>query len=156
MKEQTAILPKLPIIGVVKLTTLDEQKIISLEVMKDTQQLKEKELTPFFDTCYVDLKSYLEGHSQKLNIPVDLRSLSPFQQEVLEAMRHIPYGEKRTYKDLAHAMGSKAYQAIGSACGKNPFLLIYPCHRVIGTKGPGGFAHGLEMKKKLWELEGQN
>ena len=153
MKEQTAILPRLPIIGVVKLTTLDEEKITLIEVLKDTQDLKDKDLTPFFHDCFTKLKYYLEGQSQSLHIAVDLKGLSPFQQQVLEAMRHIPYGEKRTYKDLAHAMGTKAYQAIGSACGKNPFLLIYPCHRVIGTKGPGGFAHGLEMKKKLWELE---
>jgi len=69
-------------------------------------------------------------------------------------MKAIPYGKTSTYKDLANKMNSKAFQAIGSACGRNPFMLIYPCHRVLGTGNLGGFAHGLKMKKQLLSLEG--
>lgn len=69
-------------------------------------------------------------------------------------MKKIPYGKVHSYKEIATKMRSKAYQAIGSACGKNPFMLIYPCHRVIGSNNLGGFAHGLEMKQKLLKLEG--
>jgi O-6-methylguanine DNA methyltransferase len=72
---------------------------------------------------------------------------------VLKEMKNIPYGKVASYKDLAIQLNSKAYQAIGSACGNNPFLLIYPCHRIVGSKNLGGFAHGIEMKQQLIDLE---
>jgi methylated-DNA-[protein]-cysteine S-methyltransferase len=153
MKEQTAILPKLPIVGSLKLTSLDGKRLTSIEVTSSHEKPSSKPLDPFFKHCYVEIKNFLVGNTRIISIPVDSSRLTPFQQEVLKAMSKIPFGEKKTYKDLAQMMGNKAYQAIGSACGNNPFLLIYPCHRVVGSQGPGGFAHGLEMKKKLWELE---
>ena len=153
MKEQTAILPKLPIVGSLKLTSLDGERLTSIEVTSSDENPSSKTLDPFFERCYVEFKNFLEGNSRIISIPVDYSGLTPFHQDVLRVMKKIPYGEKKTYKDLAQMMGTKAYQAIGSACGKNPFLLIYPCHRVVGSQGPGGFAHGLKMKKKLWELE---
>ena len=84
---------------------------------------------------------------------VDDHRLRDFQLKVLNEMKKIPFGKTASYKDLGHGMNSRAYQAIGSACGQNPFLLIYPCHRVVGTKGPGGFMHGLKMKQELLQLE---
>lgn len=71
-------------------------------------------------------------------------------------MKDIPHGQVATYKEIAEKLESKAYQAIGSACGKNPFLLIYPCHRVVGSNDIGGFAHGIPMKKELLKLEGRS
>lgn len=152
MKEQlkSVILPALPIVGKLKLTSRDGKSLYSIEVV---DELESKEIDPFFKSCYEEIESFLKGEKKEINIKLDFTSVMPFQLEVLEAMKKIPYGQTATYKDLALKMKSKAYQAIGSACGRNPFLLIYPCHRVIGTKDMGGFAHGLSMKMKLLRLE---
>lgn len=152
MKEQcfTAILPELPIVGTLQLTSTDLKKLRSIEVIATAPA---QGMNPYFKTCHRELHSFLSGKKKTIDLELDLSSLSTFQQSVLREMRRIPYGEVCTYKDLAQKLHSKAYQAIGSACGRNPLLLIYPCHRVVGARGLGGFAHGLEMKKELLGLE---
>lgn len=153
MKEQlqTVILPELPIVGTLKLSTKDGKTLYSIEVVKKG---KPSELNAFFKHCYSELFDFLSGKSRTIDIGVDYSSVTPFQMKVLKAMKKIPYGKVATYKDLADKIESKGYQAIGTACGRNPFMLIYPCHRVLGTNNPGGFAHGLRMKKELLALEG--
>lgn len=151
MKEQTAFLPKLPIVGYLKLTSKDGMSLSKIEVLKTGQPQK---LTPFFSDCYNKIKDFLNQEVQEINIPLDDSELSEFQLKVLDEMKKVPYGETTTYKEIALAIKSKAYQAIGNACGKNPFFLIYPCHRVLGSKDLGGFAHGQKMKKQLLALEG--
>ncbi len=152
MKEQydTAILPPLPIVGTLELTTFDQGSLRSITVV---EKRPSDRLTPFFADCHRELHAFLSGDKRAIDLPLDLRGLSPFQWQVLREMRKIPYGEVSTYKDLAAKLGSKAYQAVGSACGRNPLMLIYPCHRVLGSKDLGGFAHGLEMKRALLDLE---
>lgn len=155
MKEQskTVILPLLPIVGHLKLTSHDGQSLAMIDVVSGPG---EENLSPFFKACFQEFERYLKGESQTIKIPLDFSSLTSFQNKVLIAMKEIPYGQVASYKDLAIKLNSKAYQAIGNACGSNPFLLIYPCHRVIGSKGPGGFAHGPQMKKELLKLEGHH
>ncbi len=153
MKEQitTCILPPLPIVGILKLSTRDGKTVSNIEVVKAKPtdcSLK------VFKMAHKELSNYLTGKSTKLELPLDFSELSPFQVKVLKAMARIPYGKVATYKDLALKLNSKAYQAIGSACGRNPFMVVYPCHRVVGSNDLGGFAHGLEMKKQLLNLEG--
>jgi O-6-methylguanine DNA methyltransferase len=152
MKEQlkSAILPKLPIVGHLKITTRDDQSLYSIKVVNKGSRQK---LDPYFQECFEKINSFLLGESKEIDLKLDFSSLTPFQVKVLKAMKKIPYGKVASYKDLAVKLNSKAYQAIGSACGRNPFLLIYPCHRVVGSDDLGGFAHGLEMKKKLLALE---
>lgn len=152
MKEQlkSAILPALPIVGKLKLTTRDGKSLYSIEVVTGAPS---KNLDVFFEECFDELNAYLSGEKKEISIKLDHTSVTPFQLEVLKVMKKIPYGKTATYKDIADKMKSKAFQAIGSACGRNPFLLIYPCHRVIGSKDLGGFAHGLPMKQKLLALE---
>lgn len=145
-----AILPALPIVGTLKLSTRDGKTISHIEVVKG----KSTGMDDFFQECYEELKAYLTGKKTELDLPLDMSGMTPFQRKVLKEMKKIPYGEVRSYGELAKAMKSKAFQAIGNACGKNPFMLIYPCHRVVGTNGPGGFAHGLKMKSELLKLEG--
>jgi len=152
MKEQFAILPELPIVGSLMLASRDGKTLSSINVVK--KQKASKQLNPLFEHCYQELNSFLDGNSKSIKIDLDLSQLTEFQMKVLKEMKKIPYGKVASYKDLAVAMKSKGYQAIGTACGNNPFMLIYPCHRVIGSKDLGGFAHGLEMKKKLLDLEG--
>ena len=153
MKEQlkSVVLPELPIVGQLKLSTKDGKSLFLIEVVRKTAV---RELDPFFERCYWELFQFLSGKSRKIDIPLDFSSVTPFQMKVLKEMKKIPYGKVATYRDLADKLNSKGFQAIGTACGRNPFLLIYPCHRVLGTNNPGGFAHGLKMKKALLELEG--
>ncbi len=151
MKEQ--ILPSLPIVGQLKLTSLDGKTLSSIDIVQGEKC--SASLDPFFEDCYHKFHSFLSGKTQDLDIPIDLSPLTPFQLLVLTEMKKIPYGQVASYKDLAQKMKSLAYQAIGSACGKNPYLLIYPCHRVVGSHNLGGFAHGLTMKRALLKLEGR-
>lgn len=149
MKEQ--ILPPLPIVGRLKLGSRDEKTLCSITVADGPS---DKNLDPFFKECFEKLSLYFSGKTTELDIKVDMSLLSPFQKNVLKVMKKIPYGKVATYKDIAVKLDSKAYQAIGNACGRNPFMLIYPCHRVLGTNNIGGFAHGVPMKKALLKLEG--
>lgn len=80
---------------------------------------------------------------------------TPFQQKVWQAIAQIPWGELRTYSELAQAIGSpRAVRAVAGACGKNPLPLFIPCHRVVGKTDLGGFNGGVDLKKRLLRLEG--
>lgn len=148
---QSAILPPLPIVGQLRLSTRDGKTLAKIEVVKGKRP---DQLSPFFQRCFDELEQFLLGKRQDIKLPLDLSGLTPFQTQVLKVMKKIPFGKTTSYGDIAKKLNSKAYQAIGTACGKNPLMLIYPCHRVIGTKDLGGFAHGLPMKKELLKLEG--
>ena len=98
--------------------------------------------------------AFLSGDATLAKLPLDIRG-TVFQQRVWSALRQIPRGETRTYKDLASAIGApKAVRAVGSACGANPVALVIPCHRALRTDGGlGGYAWGLERKQKLLKIE---
>ena len=100
------------------------------------------------------LKEYFAGDRQSFEVPLKPRG-SEFQQKFYAALCAIPYGETRTYGDLASELGVSA-QAIGQACGANPIAILIPCHRVLGAAGLGGFsgAGGVEAKIELLKLEG--
>lgn len=80
---------------------------------------------------------------------------SPFQQKVWEALRTIPYGETRTYKQIAIQIGhNQSFRAVGMANNRNPIVIVVPCHRVIGYDGKlTGYAGGLDVKEQLLALE---
>jgi methylated-DNA-[protein]-cysteine S-methyltransferase len=79
---------------------------------------------------------------------------TPFQLEVWHALSQIPYGETRTYQDIARVIDRpKAERAVGQACKRNPIGVIVPCHRVVGVKGLTGYYGGLELKARLLEFE---
>lgn len=102
-----------------------------------------------------EVEEYLEGKRTVFDIPIHTKG-TPFQEKIWAALREIPYGETRTYGEIAVTVGSpKGARAVGMACNRNPILLFTPCHRVIGSTGKlVGFAGGLEVKKRLLELEG--
>lgn len=102
----------------------------------------------------LQLKKYLERGLKRFNCKLDLRG-TPFQKKVWSALTKIPYGETRSYQDVARAIGHpKAFRAVGNANGNNPIPLIIPCHRVIESNGGlGGFGHGLKVKKELLDFE---
>jgi methylated-DNA-[protein]-cysteine S-methyltransferase len=101
------------------------------------------------------LKAYFLQDAKALEqIPLQPKG-TPFQQEVWELLKKIPYGQTRTYGEIALQLHNpKASRAVGSANSKNPIPLFIPCHRVLGAKGKlTGFAGGLERKEKLLKLE---
>lgn len=100
------------------------------------------------------LAAYFAGTRQVFDLPLAPRG-SEFQLRFYEALCAIPYGETRTYGDLAKELGASA-QAIGQACGANPIAILIPCHRVLGANSLGGFsgAGGVEAKVALLKLEG--
>ncbi len=100
------------------------------------------------------LTRHLEGNLPAHEIPVDVR-VTAFQSRVLKALLEIPYGETRTYQEVARAIGKpNAARAVGRACATNPAGLVIPCHRVVrGDGGLGGYAWGVALKKRLLESE---
>lgn len=102
-----------------------------------------------------ELKRYFKGERVKFQVKLDLSSLLPFTKRVLKETRKIPYGETRTYREIAEAIGNpRASRAVGQALKRNPIPLIIPCHRVVSKDGGlGGFSLGLKVKKYLLELE---
>jgi methylated-DNA-[protein]-cysteine S-methyltransferase len=101
------------------------------------------------------LKEYFEGKRNTFSLELDPIGTT-FQKEVWEALATIPYGEIRSYTQIANQIGKpKAVRAVGAANGRNPISIILPCHRVIGASGAlTGFAGGLEAKASLLSLEG--
>lgn len=100
-----------------------------------------------------DTLRYLEKELAAL--PLQFPEATPFRRRVWEAIRHIPFGQTITYKELAKSVGNpQAARAVGGACGANRLLLAVPCHRVVASNGGlGGFTLGLEWKQRLLELE---
>ncbi len=100
------------------------------------------------------LNEYFAGKRQQFDLPLDFEGTA-FQQQVWRALLTIPFGETRSYKQIAEQIGNvKAVRAVGAANGKNPISIIAPCHRVVGANGKlVGFAGGLENKEILLKIE---
>ncbi|PJJ62031.1 methylated-DNA--[protein]-cysteine S-methyltransferase [Compostimonas suwonensis] len=107
-----------------------------------------------FAAVVEQLDEYFEGERTAFDLPLAPRG-TEFQKLVWGQLARIPYGEKRSYGELAHALGSPgASRAVGLANGRNPISIIVPCHRVVGSSGSlTGYAGGLERKLWLLELE---
>ena len=131
----------------------------SLEQMKDwsnrfdTVEVIEDETK--LEVYISKMKEYLTGTTTDFSlIPLDLKG-TPFQQQVWEALQRIPYGETRTYSEIAEQIGKvSSVRAVASAIGKNPVLIVVPCHRVIAKDGSlSGYRDGKDLKAKLIILE---
>jgi methylated-DNA-[protein]-cysteine S-methyltransferase len=100
------------------------------------------------------LEEYFAGKRRSFEVDLHLTG-SAFDQSVWTALTEIPYGEVRTYGEIADAIGKPtAYRAVGNANGRNPWPIIVPCHRVVASSGLGGYAGGLDVKRYLLGLEG--
>ena len=104
--------------------------------------------------CRRELEEYFAGERTRFTVPLDLRGTS-FQKQCWQALLDIPYGETRSYADIAWAVGRpRAFRAVGMANHDNPVAIIVPCHRVVGSNGDlTGYGGGLEVKRRLLELE---
>jgi methylated-DNA-[protein]-cysteine S-methyltransferase len=100
------------------------------------------------------LSEYFAGSRKEFDVPLALHG-TPFQLDVWRALQRIPYGETRSYEQIAHSIGRPtATRAVGAANGANPIPIIVPCHRVIGKNGAlTGFGGGIPVKRKLLDLE---
>jgi len=117
----------------------------------------EEALHPVLVRTEIELSEYFEGKRDKFSVPLDMRGTT-FQKQVWQALLAIPFGETRTYSNLANRLGNPAAtRAVGAANGRNPIAIVVPCHRVIGATGSlTGFAGGLQAKAHLLNLEGAN
>ncbi|WP_188009323.1 methylated-DNA--[protein]-cysteine S-methyltransferase [Grimontia hollisae] len=109
-----------------------------------------KQLAPYKK----QILEFLDGKRTHFDVPLAPDG-TEFQHKVWQALRNIPYGETRSYADIAREIGNpKAYRAVGMANNVNPIPLVIPCHRVIGSDGElTGYRYGLEVKQKLLTIE---
>jgi O-6-methylguanine DNA methyltransferase len=104
--------------------------------------------------AFTQLIEFFEGKRTGFDLSLDLRG-TPFQRRVWAELRTIPYGETRSYQEVARAVGHpRAVRAVGAANGANPISIVVPCHRVIASDGKlGGYGGGLELKARLLAME---
>lgn len=140
--------------------TISEENnhIISLSLQKesDPMPLSPKNIchSDLLYEAYKQLNEYFAGNRTRFNLPLHC-SGTAFQKQVWKELLKIPYGETRSYEDIAVSIGNpKAIRAVGQANGKNPVMIIIPCHRVIHKNGDiSGFSCGTDVKKYLLALE---
>jgi methylated-DNA-[protein]-cysteine S-methyltransferase len=108
------------------------------------------------DQARRELGLYFEGKLTEFDLALDWQLSRDFRRRVLRAIARIPYGQTRSYTEMARRAGNeRAVRAAGTACGSNPLPLVVPCHRVLRTGGAlGGYGGGLPMKESLLRLEG--
>ena len=127
----------------------------AITLLKRTEEpVRSEGRTELTDLAFGQITEYLEGRRREFDFPYRLRG-TEFQQKVWRALRAIPYGETRTYGEVAAAVGNpRACRAVGMANHQNPILIAVPCHRVIGADGGlTGYGSGLDMKEALLRLE---
>lgn len=116
--------------------------------------LQEDAQHPILRETERQLTEYFAGQREHFDLPLDFTG-TPFQKQVWSALLTIPYGQTRSYRDIANQIGRpKAARAVGAANGRNPISIVAPCHRVVGTSGDlTGFAGGLQTKAQLLGME---
>ena len=146
-------------VGALKLVAHDHALVAVMWDNEDHKRVRLAELIedhqhPMLQRVKKQLEEYFVGQRQQFDLPLDFQG-TDFQQQVWKALLTIPYGETRSYKEIALQIGNeKAVRAVGAANGKNPISIIAPCHRVIGSSGAlVGFAGGLDKKQILLSLE---
>ena len=124
------------------------------EIRFDAKKVR-TDASPVLEQAERELKEYFAGERKVFSVPVCLKG-TPFQMRVWNALRGIPYGETVSYGEVAHRIGNpRACRAVGMANHRNPIPIVIPCHRVIGADGGmTGYGGGLEIKRRLLELEG--
>lgn len=137
-------------VGLLKISA-DEEAVIAISFVQEVSEVNGNRWTK---ECIRQLEEYFQGNRYEFDLPLHPVG-TPFQQKVWEALQQIPYGETRSYKEIAIECGNeKACRAVGMANNRNPIAIVIPCHRVIGKNGKlVGYAGGLDIKTFLLELE---
>ena len=144
----------LTLIGTVSVTEDGEGRITGVYLPNGNLPAMDERETDILDEASGQLNEYFSGRRKRFDLPLAYES-TPFRTAVMDAVREIPYGEIRTYSQLAKAAGSpNAFRAAGSVCASNPLPILIPCHRVVPSSGGiGRYAYGTSMKRRLLELE---
>lgn len=135
--------------------------IVSLDFVDDSTALPAEGTavaeTPLISEAHMQLLGYLGGHRKDFSLPLLLNG-TPFQKKVYDALLAIPYGETKSYGEIAKEIGApKAARAVGGACHVNPVAIFVPCHRVVGSGGAlTGYGGGIDKKEALLALEKGN
>ncbi len=134
-----------------------DQAIILLHLVAIEEDVDGGMPSKLSDLAFYQLTEYFLGKRKSFTFPIEMQG-TDFQKRVWQALYDIPYGETRSYQEIAIAIGNpKACRAVGMANNKNPIAIVVPCHRVIGANGSlVGYAGGLLMKTALLELEKKN
>ncbi|MGX9608768.1 methylated-DNA--[protein]-cysteine S-methyltransferase [Acinetobacter sp. T63] len=148
-------------VGRLKLVATDSALVAVIWDNENPKRVQQAELVeqldhPILLDAQQQLNEYFQGQRQTFELPLDFEG-TEFQKKVWQALLNIPFGETRSYRQIAEQVGSpKAVRAVGAANGQNPISIIAPCHRVIGSGGKlVGFAGGLDNKEILLKLEQQ-
>ncbi|OTG96786.1 methylated-DNA--[protein]-cysteine S-methyltransferase [Acinetobacter sp. ANC 4973] len=146
-------------VGILKLVATENALVAVLWENENPKRVRLAELIeqvdhPILLETQKQLCEYFAGTRQQFDLPLDFEG-TVFQKKVWHALLSIPFGETRSYRDIAEQVGNiKAVRAVGAANGKNPISIIAPCHRVVGANGKlVGFAGGLDNKEILLRLE---
>ena len=134
---------------------LEDGAVVSLKLA--AEPLPEESPSPAVQALIGQLSEYFSGARAEFDVPLVPKG-TLFQKLVWQELCRIPYGQTRTYGEIAAAIGKPgAARAVGMACNRNPIWLLIPCHRVVGKSGDlTGYAGGLDMKQRLLELEQRN
>ena len=156
-----AFMEMLSPVGILKLVATENALVAVLWENENPKRVRLAELIeqvnhPILLETQKQLREYFVGTRQQFDLPLDFEG-TVFQKKVWQALLSIPFGETRSYRDIAEQVGNiKAVRAVGAANGKNPISIIAPCHRVVGVNGKlVGFAGGLNNKEILLGLEKQ-
>lgn len=142
-------------IGRLRLVSRDDHLVgIEFEGHQEAVAGEEKS-DPVLTACAAQLREYFAGKRRSFSLPLAPEG-TVFQRAVWHALETIPFGELRSYREVAEAIGKPtAVRAVGAANGRNPLPIVVPCHRVVGSDGSlTGFAGGMEIKRQLLVLEG--
>ncbi len=136
--------------GIAMIDSLDEMP--DGELVSDADDL----MHPILKQAARELKDYFAGRLKDFRVPIDLQMGTEFQREVWAELRRIPYGKTISYGQQAKNIGRpNAMRAVGGANGRNPLVIVIPCHRVLSSAGKlHGFSSGLDLKRRLLAIEG--
>ncbi len=142
--------------GLVTLSLPNHEPDSALERLASEISPRVVEAPARLDRVRRELDLYFAGRLRQFDLPIDWQLTTGFRRKVLRATARIPYGETRSYTEMARTAGSeRAQRAAGSALGANPIPIVVPCHRVLRAGGAlGGYGGGLPMKEALLRLEG--
>lgn len=142
--------------GIVKLSLPNYDAGEALEELAENVSPRVLEAPAKLDEARRELDLYFEGRLTEFDLPIDWRLTAGFRGRVQRAIARIPYGQTRSYTEMARSAGNeRAVRAAGTACGSNPIPIVVPCHRVLRSGGGlGGYGGGLPMKEALLKMEG--
>lgn len=135
--------------------TAHNNALTKISMVERPERVKNDPLSPILLDTIGQLEEYFLGLRKKFELRLDFGEAPPFYQEVWQVISDIPFGKTVSYSFIAEKLNNpKSVRAVGRAAGANPFIIVLPCHRVIGKQGHlTGYLHGLDIKRELLRLE---